>query len=218
MKHRLIFIRLKVNFSKEDEFKRVKCTLGKLNWFMEKGYEVNLPVKIKGVANQGNIPADNEISEAVSSEFNQEEYRREAQNLVHRFEETKDDFFDKLTSLGLPIQSEYKVLITKYGVGGSYDLPNSIQINFDYSNAKDTLAITFHEIIHLTIEDLIRDNNIKHWTKKQIVNLIYSRFFPEKQKIQISSENSEQVDRIFNQFFPNIEKIVFETSKLDKVK
>lgn len=207
---------LKVNFSKENEMKRIKYTLSKLDWYMKQGYKINLPDRIKKIADQGRVPTDDEILEAVSVKFDQKEYEDKAQDLIQKFEETKEDFLEKLTALGLPLQSEYRVLFTKYGVGGSYDLPNKIQINFDYSNARDILATTFHEIIHLTIENLIKEYNISHWTKERIVDLVYGRFFPTKQRLQRNPERSEELSKIFNQFFPDIKRAILEISKLNK--
>lgn len=207
---------LKINFSKEDEVKRIKYTLGKLDWFVAQGYKINLPDKVKEIVDQGQVPTDDEISESVSSEFNQKEYEEKTQDLIQKWEEAKEDFLEKLATLGLPLQPEYRVSFTKYGVGGSYGLPNKIQINFDYSYARNTLATTFHEIIHLTIENLIKEHNISHWTKERLVDLICSKFFPTEPRLQRNPEKSERVNEIFSQFFPNIERVVIEISELDK--
>lgn len=207
---------LKINFSIEDEVKRIKYTLGKLDWFVAQGYKINLPDKVKKIVDQGQVPTDDEISESVSSEFNQKEYEEKTQDLIQKWEEAKEVFLEKLATLGLPLQPEYRVSFTKYGVGGSYGLPNKIQINFDYSYARNTSATTFHEIIHLTIENLIKEHNISHWTKERLVDLIYSKFFPAEPRLQRNPEKSERVNEIFSQFFPNIERVVIEISKLDK--
>lgn len=207
---------LKINFSIEDEVKRIKYTLGKLDWFVAQGYKINLPIKIKEMVDQKHIPTDEEILEAVSAEFNQKEYEDKTHDLTHRWEETKKNFLKKLKMLGLPLQPAYLVSFTKYGVGGSYGLPNRVRINFDYSYAKNILAITFHEIIHLTIENLIIEHDINHWTKERLVDLVYSRFFPAEKRLQKNPEKSEQVDVIFNEFFPDVRKIISEIGQLNK--
>lgn len=43
---------LKILFSKEDEVKRIKHTLGKLDWFIAQGYKINLPSKIKKIVDE----------------------------------------------------------------------------------------------------------------------------------------------------------------------
>ena len=112
------------------------------------------------------------------------------------------------------MQSAYLVSFTKYGTGGSHNLPNRIQINFKYNCAKNLLATTFHEIIHLTIEDLIREYNIDHWTKERLVDLIYAKFFPKERLLQKDPEKPEQIKETFNRFFPDIKKVIIGVSKL----
>ena len=205
---------LKINFHKADEIERIKYTIAKLDWFIKQGYEINLPDKIKEVIHQGRIPTDEEILKIISIEFNHEEYKEKSQDLFQRWKEAKDDFLKKIATLGLSLQSTYLVSFTKYGVGGSYRLPNNIQINFDYANTRNTLGITFHEIIHLTIEYLIREYNIDHWTKERLVDLIYAKFFPKERLLQKDLEKLEQIKEIFNRFFPDIKKVIIGVSKL----
>ncbi len=207
---------LKINFSKEAEEARIRYTLKKLGWFKERGYKINLPSGVKDIVDHGGTPTDEEISRVVNTEFDPVVYEEKINDLKQKWEEEKEDFLLKLATLGLPIQTEYKISFTKYGVGGSYGLPNNIQINFDYSNARDTLAITFHEMVHLTIEDLIQEFNIDHWTKERLVDLIYAKFFPAKKRLQRNPEKTENIDEIFNRFFPDVKKIISEISKLKK--
>ena len=148
----------------------------------------------------------------VSLEFDQKEYEDKANELKQKWEEKKDDFLNKLAGLRLPMQSEYIVVFTKYGVGGSYGLPNTIQINFNYPIEKETIAITLHEIIHLTIEELIKKYRIDHWKKERLVDLIYGKFYPHEKRLQRDPEKSEEIERIFEAFFPDIEKIIIEIS------
>jgi hypothetical protein len=151
-----------IDFSKETEAKRIRYTLDRLDWFKKERYKVNLPKKIRQIVDRGLIPTNEEILEIVSLEFDQEEYTSKAQELLREWRDKKDEFLQKLTTLGLPLQSEYRLLFTKYGVGGSYGLPNNIQINFDYPNAKSTITTVLHEIIHLTIENLIHEYTVDH--------------------------------------------------------
>lgn len=213
---KIIDANLDINFSKEAEASRIRYTLEKLDWFNKQGYKVNLPLEIKNIIDQKKIPTNEEILKAINTEFDNVVFKEKSSDLKQKWEEKRIDFLHKLTTLGLPIQNEYKVSFTKYGVGGSYGLPNNIQINFDYLNARDTLSTTFHEIIHLTIENLIREYNIDHWTKERIVDLIYAKFFPTKKILQRNPEKTETIDEIFNQFFPDIKKIIFKTSKLKR--
>jgi hypothetical protein len=91
-------------------------------------------------------------------------------------------------------------------------------INLNSTVTNSIIEITYHEIIHITIQNLIQDYNIDHWSKEQLVDLIYGNFFSLKPRVQKSTEKSPQIKLLFSQFFPNIEKIIVETSKLGKEK
>ena len=205
---------LKITFSKESEAKRIQYTIDKLDWFKKQGYKINLPEKIKEIIDHGLTLSDDEILKIVSLEFNQKEYEDKANELRQKWEEKKGDFLHRLASLGLPLQSEYKLVFTKYGVGGSYGLPNIIQINFEYPIEKETIAITLHEIIHLTIEELIKKYGIDHWEKERLVDLIYGKFYPNEKRLQRDPEKSKEVERVFEAFYPDMEKVLSEIGTL----
>lgn len=203
-------IKLRLNFSAEDEVERIKYTLGRLGWFREQKYKINLPSGIEEILKHGKRPTDQEIANAVSNEFARQDYKEKVDELEMGWEKDGNSFLESLATLGLPIQHEYEVLFTKYGVGGSYGLPNFIQININYPNARDVLSTVFHEVIHLTIENLIKEYKIDHWTKERLVDLIFGRFFPTKQRLQRNPNEFEKVSEIFNKFFPDIKTIIKE--------
>jgi hypothetical protein len=207
---------LEIIFSKESEVARIKHTINRFGWYKEKGYRINLPGKIKEFIDQGNIPTDEEILDIVSKEFDPKQYEEKKRELELKFQEKKGGFEQNIGTLGLPLQPIYRILLTKYGVGGSYFLPNTVLINFNYPNVRDILTNTLHEIIHLTIEEVIQKYKTEHWAKERIVDLTYEKFFPENNKIlQRDPKQSEQIYKIFDQSFPNIQTIIIEVSKLD---
>ena len=117
-----------------------------------------------------------------------------------------------MKTLELPLSDKYYVSITKYGNGGGYGTPSSVQLRFEQPRSvTHTLA---HEIVHLTIEHLIKKYQIDHWTKERIVDLVMNKFFPDNQRLQRNPENVEKVSEIFEREFPDIEKIIAEISKL----
>jgi hypothetical protein len=73
-----------------------------------------------------------------------------------------------------------------------------------------------HEIIHLTIQDLIEKYSIQHWVKERIVDLTYSRFFEGERGLQNSQEKMEEITTLFDSYFPDIEKIISEVGKISK--
>ncbi|MFA7216465.1 MAG: hypothetical protein WC095_00565 [Candidatus Paceibacterota bacterium] len=199
------------DYSVEDEKERVFSTLKKYHWYKENGYKPKYPKLIQERLEKDEKVKKEDILEAVSAEFDQEKYREEVDLIIKEWDEIKDKFFESLKTLNLPLQDKYFVCVTKYGTGGSYGLPNNVQLNIEQ---KRVLTITLaHEIVHLTIEPLIKEYKITHWVKERLVDLIIDKFFPESKRIQRDPENSEKVSEIFEKYFPDINKIIIEISK-----
>lgn len=198
---------LNVYFSTKEEVFRLKQTQAKLAWYKEQGYRITVPVGL----DLENATIE-EIERVVSLEFDESVYKQKQDELEIIWGKERETFIKNLATLGLPIQKEYLLSLTRYGVGGSYGLPNRIQMNFNYGY-EHLSKIIFHEIIHLTIEQLIKDHNIEHWTKERLIDLIFNKFFPNKKSLQRNPENSEHVQNIFDEHFPNITKIISLLSK-----
>lgn len=201
-------INLKFTFSVQDETERVESTLKRSAHFKEKGYSPSLP---KGISLEN--PADSEIESKVSAEFNSSIYKEKKIELENIWKEIKDSFIPNLQTLNLPIQHEYIVSLTKYGMG-SYQIPNQVFINFEKS--ANLLRSLPHEIIHLTIENLILEHSIEHWGKERLVDLIQARFFPDNKRLQKDPENSDKIQEIFDKHFPDIKTIIEEIAKIKK--
>jgi hypothetical protein len=108
------------------------------------------------------------------------------------------------------VQGEYIVYLTKYGSGGSYELPNIININLLHERSKRLLRSVIHEIIHLAIEKYIDEYKVEQWKKERIVDLFFVRYFPRRVFVRDSyiAMDTQKVDQIFDDNFPNIEDIV----------
>jgi hypothetical protein len=205
------------NCSIKSEINRVKNTLKTLAWYKETGYRIEfikLPKSINQKIEKGGEITEEEISAAVSEEFNEGKNTEQIVLIEEKWSQIKEKFFENLKTLGLPVQEKYLVSTTKYGSGGSYQRPNIAKLNFENSRGPYTLA---HEIIHLTIENLIEKYKIEHWVKERIVDLIMNKFFPEQpklQRMQMGSENAEKIADIFESDFPNIEEIIKKVSEI----
>lgn len=200
--------------SVESEISRVKNTLKTLNWYKETGYNIEfigLPKSIKDKVEKGEEITDDDIAEAVKEEFDADENAEKIASIEQWWDEIKERFFENLRTLGLPVQEKYLVSVTKYGSGGSYWLPNSVKLNVRRKKGSLTLP---HEIVHLTIEHLIKEYGIDHWTKERIVDLIMNKFFPENPKLQRDPPNAGQISEIFNANFPDIDKVIKAVSEI----
>lgn len=202
--------KLNFKYSPELEVEIIKFTLKKYSWFKKNEYNINLPEPIRAKAEQGETITDEEILDAVRLEFDDSEYVKQIEKITPKWNKIKDKFIKDLVSLGGPVIDEYNVQFTKYGVAGSYGLPDYFVVNID----SGSLMTIPHEMIHLNIEQWILDNKISHWVKERLVDLVMSKFFPEQSRRQRDPENHEELEKIFNSHFPDMSKIIQEVSKL----
>lgn len=143
-------MKIKIKYEIEYERQRVKFTLSKLKWYKDNGYNVNVP------------------NGTIEEEFKKEDYERAAKKLMEEFNKIKKHFADKLTEkFGSEIPKEFEVILTKYGTGGSYNLPNKVIINI--LNKKPNIETFKHEIIHLLVEKNVQRNKLSHWEKEKLV-------------------------------------------------
>lgn len=198
---------LDFRYSPELEVDRIGYTLDKYKWYTENGYRVNLPESLKESAGRGEYVEDKEITEAVEKQFDSSEYSNAAKLLESEFRRIEENFIEKLEILGGPIHGTYIISLTKYGAGGSYGLPNNIQININYGDAISWVTLA-HEIVHLAIEEWIKKYGVEHWVKERVVDLIMDKFFPGEIKIQGTLEELKEVKVIFDSYFPNIQKVL----------
>mgnify|MGYP001614003526 FL=1 len=153
---------LKLKYGKKFEINRIKSTLAKLEWYKSRGYK---PLLLK------NIIDERKIEEYVERDFEEKDYKDKGEELVKQFLKVKEIFISKLKSFiktGLP--KEIDLIVTKYGVGGSYSPPNRIVVNILGNQAnKPLLEVLKHEIIHLLVEDEIVRRKLSHRDKEQFV-------------------------------------------------
>lgn len=201
--------KLNTSFSLEDEIQRVKYSLDELDWFKSKGYQVNLPQDVE----------DHGPELATERDFDVSLYEQKAKDINEQWVKMSGHFFEKMKSFNLLTQEDYDLYLTRYGVGGSYRLPNTIIVNFNYpmyTKIESIMMVLFHEIIHLTIERWVQEYNIPHWTKERLVDLTYNKIFDEKTKLQRDPQNPEKVEQVFNSYFPDMKRVIVELSNKEQ--
>jgi hypothetical protein len=158
---------LEIKYSLQLEKQRVKKTIEKLSWYERLGYSPRFPQNV-------NPKNDNlkKIYSAIKYEYIEEDYKNIAAEIKIKFSEIEKDFCEKFKKLyGKKIRKNFKLILTKYGVGGSYSLPNKIILNI---NMKSLVNTILHEITHLVIESYIQKYKIPQNQKERIVDLILS--------------------------------------------
>jgi len=196
--------KLEIIYSTEAEIERVKFTLGKLDWYAEKGYKVILP------AGLSQSSTEQEIEAAVMKEYSTgNDYQKYSEEISRLWQEFASQFEEIKTSSELSLQDTYKIILTKYGTGGSYHTADqSIDVKFTDREVSSIFGTILHEIVHLAVEPLIKLQQIEHRQKERLVDLIGLTYFPDKRKVQPPKEDVVKVDEVFHKYFPNIKEVI----------
>jgi hypothetical protein len=190
-------MKLKIKYGINFEIRRTKNTLTKLDWYLSQGYEVKLPKNIsKGISLKS-------IKEQIEKEYREEDYKIIKNKILSDFLMVEKQFSKKLKEIfNIKIPSIFFIYLTKYGVGGSYDLPNIIFLNINNKRGFKTIA---HEIVHIIIEPWIQKYEIRYQEKERIVDLILSSkefYFLKYDIAQTDYDHSEKyIDELFNKYF-----------------
>jgi len=215
-------MKLKIIYSFENDLQRIVDTIDQFDWFKEKGYNVDLPssldiAKIKEYSKQ-------DISELLKGSWNDEEYKNTERYINENWPKYSERFEGDLISVNLKPVEEYTVVLTLYGVGGSFNpRENKIILNVYYFLRKPNLSIMatiLHEIVHINVDEYIQQYKVPHQLKEKIVDMIMKSFFANDfsqeeflQKWLYSKSFSEKAEVIFDNFYPNIERAIQELSK-----
>lgn len=202
---------IKIIYSKEFEVQRVINSIKKLDWYLEHGYDKHLSFPQLLQKEELKNYSEEEIKDAVIGEYSGDFYKDYERFLLDNWQSISAEIDLAFSKSDLPKQEEYRIYFTKYGTGGSYDLPNSIIIRIKNQSPESVGATVIHEIIHLAIEGDIKKHGIGQREKERIVDLFFARNFtkqpPMKQKIY-ESMNTEKIDRVFDENFPNVKKAI----------
>lgn len=197
-------INIKIKYSISFETQRVFDVAKKIDWFKRMSYEVDLPKDLK-IENTKKI-TKKIIIDAIINEYNSIDYEKAVKIIKQNWDKISSELAKNFLSIKLKPKSSYNIFLTKYGTGGSYNLPNYIIVNFRKRTADDLVRIIIHEIIHLMIEPSVKKNKVQHWQKERLVDLIFSKIMPSVAKMQKLPKEVQKIDLIFNKFFPDIEK------------
>ncbi len=197
-------------------------TIARLDWFKEKGYNVDLPTSID--INKIKEYSEKDISELLKGSWNDEEYKKTEEQIKENWQKYSEKFETDLVSVNLRPAEAYTVVLTLYGVGGSFNpKENKLILNVSYFLRKPNrsiMATILHEIVHINIDGYIQQNKVSHELKEKIVDMIMKKFFADDfsqdeflQKWLYSKSFSEKADAIFDNIYPDIERAIQELSK-----
>jgi predicted SprT family Zn-dependent metalloprotease len=215
-------MQLKITYSFENDLQRIIDTINQIDWFKEKGYRVELPpeldiAKIKEYSVQ-------EVSDLLKQSWRDEKYKNVEKQIEENWQKYSERFEKDLIGINLKPAEEYKVVLTRYGVGGSFNpQENKITLNTSYyeRNPNRSLMVAIlHEIVHINIAEYIQQNKIPHEVKEKIVDMIMKKFFEDDfpqeefwQKWLYNKSISENSEIVFNKFYPDVKLAIQELSK-----
>lgn len=210
--------KINIIYGKEFDTQRVKKTISDIGWFIKNNYQYknfSFPKNLDKEKLQSYT--EDEIKNAVISEYNDDKYKEFESVIINNWEKVFAELKSAFQKSGLAYQDEYTVYLTKYGTGGSYNLPNIIVINTFSSTKERVLQIIIHEMIHLAIEESIIKHKISQAQKERMVDLFFVKYFPKRvfaQNVYMSLD-LEKYDQIFDDNFPDM-KAVIEKNEITK--
>lgn len=203
---------LDIKYSVELEKQRIKKTIEKLPWYEELGYRPRFPQNINH-----KIADIKTVYSAMENEYAEQDYKIAAARIKKELAIVESDFFAKLQTIcGIKITKHFIVILTKYGVGGSYSLPNKIIFNIEMKSLSANTIL--HEIVHLAIEPYIKKYSIQQNEKERIVDLILILKPVALKNYEMQKRGKESsiiIDPLFKKYFkPPIGNFFKELVKL----
>jgi len=202
-------IKLSFEYSQEFEVERIKSTLKRIDWYLANRYNLkalSFPEgfdleRLKRISGQ-------ELLIAVETEYDENKFIASTEDIKQTYQKYEPALEDLIEEIGLTPIPEVRIELTRYGISGSYHLPNEIIVNIARHYNIGLLRNVLHEIIHLHLEPLIIEYKIDQWGKETLVNLLFQRAFPELNKENYNPSDTTTLTKIFETHYPDIEKIV----------
>lgn len=167
----------------EEEWERICWTVGQMDFYNANGYQIILPV---GFESQSLTSSQQSLF--LSSMYQPDDYLK----AINRFEGARDriesvfPMFRVLESnWGFKVFNQYELLVTQYGVGGSYH-PSTSQIVTRASKdgmlaRADAAQTPVHEMVHMGIQhNIVNEFALEHWEKERVVDLMCLVLFGDR--------------------------------------
>lgn len=177
-------------------------------------FEIESAEKVKSYGLKSILPPENIISEYVADPkntglpslkdyFNKnykvKEYKKVTQEAKLAWESKEELFFDALNKIiKSKITHSYEIYITLFGPGGSYTLPDAVFVRGVTEEDKEYFDVCIaHEIIHLNVEEKVKELKLSHNGKELLVDAIL--FQPEIARIfGLKNEKIKTENKYYN--------------------
>ncbi|MDO8664027.1 MAG: hypothetical protein Q7K44_00525 [Candidatus Liptonbacteria bacterium] len=166
---------LEIKYSLAFETRRILETIKKLDWYKRHGYRAGLPKSLNVDDSHVKKITRQSIKQILLKEYRKDDYKKALDKLNRYWKRNSADLSGRLERPGLKTKKSYVLILTQYGVNGSYYLPDVIVINFRKKSLKRIFKIIAHEIIHLEFEKSAMKRKLTHEQKEKLVNSIYRK-------------------------------------------
>lgn len=203
-----------VSFSKEIEIQRLLSTKNDLEWFAKNGYDANrFPLPKEMSPEKLGAAKNSDIQIAVENDYDPEAYKPHEQTILNLLPNYLDTLSGSFSKIGIKVQPNIGIKLTKYGTGGSYTIPNVVLVNISNYYNIGLIRTILHEIIHLHIQHLIDAYKIRQWHKEAIVDCVFENIFPSLLKRQHYQEDVSKTQETFKKYYPDLDLIIETVSK-----
>ena len=159
---------MKINFiyNIDSELYRVYDAFKRKEHFLKFNYKIKLPVGFS--LESTNLDS---LESQIKTEINNSLVDDAREAISSSFDRYQPEIIRLLDSICGQIPNEISVVLTKYGVGGSYWPPQKIIINVNYKKYFENFL---HELIHCCIEEsIIKKYCLNHQQKEGVVDWIF---------------------------------------------
>lgn len=198
-------VTLNITYGIQQEIRQVLYTIKKLSWFAEQGYFVDR-IKLPGGVTKDS--SDDDVVRAITAEYSDAAYAERAAELQQEWSVISVGFEKMRSESSFHLEKEYGVVLTKYGIGGSYNAETAMAvIKISTQSEGSRVGTVAHEVVHMTIQYLIDQYHVRHWRKERLVDLLMEHFFPGLKRVQTIKEDVSKVDQAFENLFPDMNAI-----------
>jgi hypothetical protein len=210
-------IKFIIKYSKEFEVQRVLSTKKRFGWYSNNGYNLNNFILPKNLsAEELSKKSEAEIIFCVNEEYDAEFFQPHIQTVNSLLPNYLDKLADYLSEIDIEVLPNIEIKFTRYGIGGSYNIPNTVIVNTSKLFNVGLVRVILHEIIHLHIQNLIDKYKIGQWEKEIIVDSLFEKFSVDIFKRQNYQIDASEIQKIFKENYPKIELIIRNVSKIKK--
>ena len=162
-------MKLIFEYSVESEINRVKSTINKKDFFKKIEYRLGFP---EGFSLDSTDFSD--LEKQIKKELAPDKVELAKKQIMDKWTKSSKYIESFVDSLPYDKPETLNIVLTQYGVGGSYWPPNRVIINLHFAR-KDLFETVTHELVHLLIEGpVIQKYQIKHESKEALIDYIGS--------------------------------------------